>query len=120
MRKLFTERHGRAPPRVAEALDDANRNALLTLVSARMDEEWFGFKFPAKCGDGYGYVYAGTAYTRLRDTMKGYGLLWPHVDDRVNPPDDGRIFDLVEFAYEFLAEAKDPSYHSYMSHSHYS
>ncbi len=34
MRKLFTERHGQAPPRIAEALDDATRNALLTLVSA--------------------------------------------------------------------------------------
>lgn len=104
MRKLFTERHGQAPPRIAEALDDATRNALLTLVSARMDEEWFGFKFPAKCGDGY--VYAGTDFTRLRDTIKGYDLLWPHDVDRGNPPDDGRIFDLVEFAYEFLAEAK--------------
>ena len=80
MRKLFTERHGQAPPRMAEALDDATRNALLTLVSARMDEEWFGFKFPGKCGDGY--VYAGTDFTRLRDTMKGYGLLCPHDVDR--------------------------------------
>ena len=44
--------------------------------------------------------------------MKGYGLLWPHDADRGNPPDNGRIFDLVEFTYEFVAEAKDPSYHS--------
>jgi hypothetical protein len=118
MRKLFTERHGQAPPRVAEALDETTRNALLTLVLARIDEEWFGLSFPEKCADGY--AYAGTDITRLRDTMKGYGVLWPHEVDLENPPDDGRIFDLVEFAYEFIAEARNPSYHSYMSHSHYS
>ena len=31
-----------------------------------------------------------------------------------------RVFDLLEFAYEFIAEAKDPHYHSYGNHSHYS
>ena len=49
MKKLFTERHGEAKPRVAEALDDATRDGLLTLVAARIDEEWFGLTFPNKC-----------------------------------------------------------------------
>jgi len=57
--------------------------------------------------------------TRLGRTMKGYGVIWPHDVDRDNPPMDGQIFDLLEFSYEVIAEAKDPSYHSYMSHSHY-
>ncbi len=118
MKKLFTERHGQAPPRTAEVLDYATRNALLTLVTARIDEEWFGLAYPNKCGDGY--AYAGTDVTRLRATMEGYGVLWPDAIDREAPPDDGPIFDVIEFAYEFIAEAKDPSYHSYMSHSHYS
>lgn len=118
MKKLFTERHGQVKPRVSEALDETTRNALLTLLSARIDEEWFGMSFPDKCGDGY--AYAGTDFTTLRETMKGYGLLWPGDIDRQNPPEDGHIFDLLEFSYELIAEAKDPSYHSYMSHSHYS
>lgn len=118
MKKLFTERQGQAPPRVAEALDEATRNGLLTLVSARIEEEWFGLTFPNKCDDGY--AYAGTDFTRLRETMKGYAVLWPGEIDRAEPPEDGRIFDLIEFSYEFIAEAKNPSYHSYMSHSHYS
>src|SRR6266567_3787974 len=118
MRKLFTERHGKTLPRTVEVLDVTTRNGLLTLVRARIDEEWFGLAFHNKCGDGY--AYAGTDVIRLRDTMKGYGVLWPNDVDPENPPDDGQIFDLIEFAYEFIAEAKDPSYHSYMSHSHYS
>jgi hypothetical protein len=118
MKKLFTERHGEGKARVADILDDATREGLLTLVSARIDEEWFGLSFNEKCSDGY--AYAGTDLTRLGRTMTGYGIIWPHDVDRDNPPNDGQIFDLLEFSYEFIAEAKDPHYHSYMSHSHYS
>lgn len=103
---------------MAEELNEAARNGLLNLVNARIDEEWFGLSFPAGCSDGY--AYAGTDFTKLKRTMEGFGLLWPHdAFDQDNPPSDGEIFDLVEFAYEFVAEALDPSLHSYMSHSHY-
>lgn len=118
MKKLFTERHGEMHPRVKEVLDDPTREGLLTLVSARINEEWFGLSFNEKCDDGY--AYAGTDLTRLERTMKGYGIVWPHDVDRDSSPTDGQIFDLLEFSYEFIAEAKDPVCHRYMSHSHYS
>jgi hypothetical protein len=119
MKRLFTERHGGARPRVSEVLDETTRNGLWNLLSARIDEEWFGLLFPSKCADGY--VYAGTDFDKLRGAMAAYGLLWPGVPiDSQNLPSDGQVFDVVEFAYEHIAEAKDPSYHSYMSHSHYS
>lgn len=118
MKRLFTERHGAARPRIAEALDEATRNGLLALVSARIDEEWFGLAFPSKCGDGY--AYAGTDLQKLEQTMKGYSVVWPRRIADDDPPSDGQVFDLLEFAYEVIAEAKDPYYHSYMSHSHYS
>jgi hypothetical protein len=44
----------------------ATRNALLTLVSTRIDE-WFGLDFPNKCDDGY--AYADTDVEKLRNTM---------------------------------------------------
>lgn len=118
MKKLFTERHCATKPRIAEELDDVTRDALLNNIHARMDEEWFGFAFPDRCGDGY--AYAGTDFAKLRAAMDGYGLWWPR--QQINPdspPSDGQVFDVVEFAYEHLAEALDPQFHSYMSHSHY-
>lgn len=119
MKKLFTERQGAARPRVTEALDTATRDALLTLVRARVDEEWFGLAFPGKCPDGY--AYAGTDLGKLEGTMLGYGLLWPLTpSDPDAPPADGEIFDLIEFAYEHVAEALDPQFHRYWNHSHYS
>jgi hypothetical protein len=48
-------------------LDEVTRNALLTLLRARMDEEWFGLSFPQKCDDGH--AYADTDFTKLRATM---------------------------------------------------
>lgn len=118
MKKLFTERHGGGKPRIAESLDETTREALLTLVRARMDEEWFGLSFPAKCPDGF--PHAGTDFVKLRATMNGYGLLWPTAMlDSGDPPLDGVVFDLVEFAYEHVAAAQDPEFHRFMSHSHY-
>lgn len=118
MKKLFTERHGAIKPRVAETLDAVTRDALMNLVRARMDEEWFGLRFPAKCRDGH--AYAGTDFSKLQATMEGYGVLWPRTAfDRDAPPTDGQVFDLVEFAYEHVAEALNPEFHSYWSHSHY-
>lgn len=118
MKKLFTERHGATKPRVEEVLDDATRDALLNLIRARMDEEWFGLAFPNKCRDGY--AYAGTDFAKLRATMNGYGLLWPRQQiDPDTPPPDCQVFDVVEFAYEHIAEANNPEFHSYWNHSHY-
>ena len=118
MKKLFTERHGATKPRVSETLDDTTRNALWTLISGRIDEEWFGLSFPQKCDDGY--AYAGTDFTKLKAMMVGYGLVWPRGNyDQYNPPSDSQLFDLLEFSYQFIADAKNPSLHTYMSHSHY-
>src|SRR3972149_6233348 len=105
MKKLFTERHGTTKPRVSEVLDESARSGLLTLISARIEEEWLGLSFPERCADGY--AYAGTHFPKLRGTMEGYGLPWPRGGfNRDKPPSDGQIFDLVEFTFEYIAEPK--------------
>jgi hypothetical protein len=115
---LFTDRYGQGLPRTKEELDNESREAIWSLLSNRIEEEWFGFAFPSQCGDGY--VYAGTAINRLQREMAAYRILWPP-DQGANPPaTDGQVFDAVEFSYQFVAEPSDPSYHSYMSHSHWS
>ena len=115
---LFTDRFGQGLPRTKEELDNESREALWGLLTNRIEEEWFGFAFPSQCGDGY--VYAGTAINRLQRDMAAYRILWPP-DQGANPPaTDGQVFDAVEYSYQHVAEPSDPSYHSYMSHSHWS
>lgn len=128
MKKLYTERQGQAKPRTAEVLDDATRNGLLTLLNARLDEEWFGLAFRSGCNDGY--AYAGTNYAKMKGIMAGYGLPWIN-DIKPTPPSaygsandvpaltDGQVFDLLEFCYEFVAKPEELSFHSYGGHHHY-
>jgi hypothetical protein len=119
MKKLFTDRCGQGLPRTREALDDDSRTALWSLLTARIQEEWFGFAFPDQCADGY--VYAGTATGRLQRDMTAYRILWPPEQlGADSPATDGQVFDAVEYSYQHVAEPSNPSYHSYMSHSHWS
>lgn len=118
MRRLFTERHGELKPRTSEALDDVTTTGLIALVSARIDEQWFGQSFPFACQDGRGN--AGTDTGKLRAMLETYVVIWPE-DWRTSEqrPEDGQVFDLLEFSYEHVAEPNDYETHSYWGHSHY-
>lgn len=118
MRRLFTERHGGLKPRTAESLDTATKKGLLELISARVDEQWFGQAFPFACQDGHGN--AGTDTGKLRAMLATYDVIWPDDWKRSDDsPTDGQIFDLLEFSYEHIAEPNDYATHSYWGHSHY-
>ncbi len=125
MKKLFTERHGGTPPRIKEELDDVTRNGLVTLVRARIEEEWFGDSFPSMCPDGRGN--AGCDRSNLETMLKAYGIIWPadqkdywRRGEDQEVPSDGQVFDLIEFSYEHVSEPSANDYHSYFGHSHYS
>jgi hypothetical protein len=119
MKRLFTDRYGQGLPRTKEELDDESRAAIWRLLTNRIEQEWFGFAFPEQCDDGY--VYAGTATNRLQRDMSAYRILWPPYQLRgAEPATDGQVFDAVEYSYQHVAEPSDPTYHSYMSHSHWS
>ena len=119
MKPLFTERTGAAKPRIYETLTTTASSALWTLLKTRLNEEWFGYRFPDRCGDGY--PYAGTDHTKLAEALMMWGVSWPEgsITTLIEFPDP-ELFDLIEFAYEHVAQPGEPSFHSYMGHSHYS
>lgn len=115
-KKLFTERRDGMKPRVQETLDDVTRAGLLSLIGSRISEEWFGNAFPFACQDGQGN--AGCDSKKLRTMMATFGVIWPD-GGRDEETDDGQVFDLIEFSYEYIAEPKEGDFHSYWNHSHY-
>jgi hypothetical protein len=115
-KQLFTERRDGLKPRVQEALDDVTRAGLLSLINSRITEEWFGNAFPFACQDGQGN--AGCDTKKLRTMMATFGVIWPDGKD-AEDAEDGQVFDLIEFSYEYIAEPKAGSFHSYWNHSHY-
>ena len=117
-RLLFTERHGGMKPRTGEVLDAVTATGLMELVSARINEQWFGAAFPFACQDGQGN--AGTDTRKLQTMLATYDVIWP--DDwrgSSERPQDSQIFDLIEFSYEHIGEPNDYAHHSYWGHSHY-
>ena len=119
MRKLFSERFRFTQPRVREQLDGQSALALIALVSAKLDENWFGASYPFECQDGRGN--AGCGKQKLKAAMDGYKLIWPddwRGGDRI--PEDHHVFDLVEFSYEHVAFPGAYDSHSYWGHSNYS
>ncbi len=119
MKKLFTDRFNQGLPRTKEELDEISRNAIWSLLIARIQQEWFGYSFNDRCRDGY--AYAGTATDLLQRDMAAYRILWP--PDQIgleSNATDGQVFDAVEYSYQHIAQPSEPSFHSYMSHSHYS
>jgi hypothetical protein len=121
MKKLFSERHGLTQARVKEELDVTVALALIGLVNAKIDEHWFGLSYPFECQDGRGN--AGCNRDRLSTSMAGYNLIWPgdrYGSTAENFPADHQIFDLLEFAYEYVALPNAYDDHSYWGHSHFS
>jgi hypothetical protein len=54
MKKLFTGMQGTVEARVQETLDELTCNGLLSVVNARIQEEYLGNSFPRACEDGQG------------------------------------------------------------------
>lgn len=118
MRKLFTERHGMAPPRIGEVLTTEAGLALLGHVNARIDENWFGEKFPDLCPDGP--VNIGCDMGKLQTSLAGYRVIWPKdwPDRDGHIPSDPQVFDLLEFSYEHIALPKPFAHHGWFYHDH--
>jgi hypothetical protein len=119
MKKLFSERMGQPIPRVKETLDETVRTALLQLIELRIDDNSFGLKFPVQCPDGHGN--SGCDQQALRNNMAGYKVIWPGDAGRLDHEEitDTQIFDLLEYAYEHIAQPLPGGFHSYFSHSHH-
>ena len=75
MKKLFTERFGGVAPRVREELDSQCATGLLSILEARIAENWFGEAFPAECEDGG--QNAGCDISKLKGASAAYNLIWP-------------------------------------------
>ena len=118
MKKLFSERVGKAQPRVKEALDAATARGLLAIIRDRISENWFGMAFPAECEDGGRNI--GHDEAKLRGRLAAFNLVWPGdgLSDSDQLPEDHEVFDLLEFSFEHIARPEVASYHDFFRHNH--
>ena len=119
MNRLFSERHGLSLPRIGEILNTHSISALLGLVSARIDGNWFGRNFPNICPDGT--FNAGVDREKLQIAMVGYRLIWPpnYIKGDNEDLSDSDIFDVLEFSYEHIALPRSFGTHPFYNHDHF-
>jgi len=118
MKELYTERFGMVAARVQEQLTTECANGLLSIIEARIAENWFGEAFLAECEDGG--LNAGSDTSKVKGAVAGYKLIWPEDWRKAEQtPDDPLIFDLIEFSYEHVALPELYQFHSYWRRHHF-
>ena len=111
----FTDRNFGTPPRVTTEIEDSVREGLVGLLHSRARDGSFGLDYPEQCPDGRGPT--GTDLVALRNALAAYRL-FNFVDREAELPSTPELLDLIEFAYEKIAEPQHGSYHGFFDHYH--
>lgn len=115
----FSDRERGPRPRTAEEVTPAVWSAFQHLMSSRIDDGSFGYKFPEPCPDGAGPCgcdsrkFDTIARAEIPDLPEDWRYGEPPADTLV-------ILDLLEFCARGVAKPIHGSYHSYFQHYHLS
>src|SRR5262249_53716588 len=97
----FTDRNFGAMARTETDIPESVRRGIVGLLRARANDGSFGLEYPEQCPDGRGPT--GTDNNALSDALAAHRL-FNFIDNRADVPDTFELLDLVEFAYEKIAE----------------
>jgi len=120
MKKLFTDRYGMTQARVKEELAADVIKGLLSIIKARIDENFLGGAFSMECPDGGGNS-VGYDPEKLKGALAAYNVIcpedWPTWKGEV--PSDHQLFDLIEFVYEHAGLPRTYGRHPFFGHDHH-
>ncbi len=111
----FTDRNLGGRARVATEIDEAVRRGIAGLLRTRANHGSFGLEYPEQCPDGRGPI--GTDNNALRDGLAAHRL-YNFIDQGMQMPTTLEILDLIEFAYEKIAEPRRGGFHDFFGHYH--
>jgi hypothetical protein len=110
----FTDRNLGPLARTSTDLNEILRRGLVGLLRNRANDGSFGIDYPEQCPDGRGPT--GTNTEALRDALAVHRL-FNFLDGR-ELPSTYETLDLLEFAYDKVAEPRQDSYHGFYGHYH--
>ena len=111
----FTDRHLGARPRTATEIDEPVRRGILGLIRTRANDGSFGLEYPEQCPDGQGPT--GTDLNALGDALAAHRL-YNFLGYNAEQPTTFEVLDLIEFAYEKIAEPRQGGFHPFFGHYH--
>lgn len=111
----FSDRQRAPRPRTNETIETAVWGGIYAVVSARLSDGSFGFKFPDTCSDGYGTIGGDMRSMGLMLKAEIPEMPFPLPDD---PPDTLTILDFLEFVAASIGRPIEGTYHSFFRHHH--
>lgn len=111
----FSDRNVGPIPRTATEIDEPARRGIVGLIRTRANDGYFGLSYPDQCPDGRGPI--GTDINALGDALVAHRLFNPFENNRVLPT-TLETLDLMEFAYEKIAEPRQRGFHDFFGHYH--
>lgn len=112
----FSERERGPLPRTCDEIDDRVWGGLYALITARINDNSFGWRFPEQCDDGYGACGLDLRALKLTAAAEIPDIEWPLSHE--NAPSSVAIMDLLEYAASCVGHPVQGSWHDYMRHHH--
>ncbi len=118
MSGYFTDREYGARPPSIDVIDDRLWAGLCSLISTRLGDGSFGFRFPEQCPDGNGPCGCDEqAFGKVLAAEIPW-IEWPL--SPTETPENPVILDLLEFCAKAVGEPIQGAYHSFFRHHHLS
>ena len=114
----FSDRERGARQRTEEMIPPKVWGALCRLITGKIDDDSFGFKFPAMCPDGAGPCGCDARSFRVILTAEIPELDEEQPLDPSHLPETAIILDLLEFCAQAVAKPVYGSFHSFFAHHH--
>lgn len=112
----FSEREQGPAARTLDEIDERIWGGLYALITARMDDESLGWRFPEQCSDGHGPCGLDRRAFTLMAAVEVPEIMWPLSAHEV--PTTIAIMDLLEFVASSVGSPILGGWHDYMRHNH--
>jgi hypothetical protein len=114
--RYFTDREAGPRSRTIETIDDRVWGGLFSVISSRLNDESFGWRFPERCPDGGAAAGCDEAALRLRFCADISEVDWPLSAGEA--PKTPVALDVLEFFAASVGRPIEGAFHSYFKHSH--
>jgi hypothetical protein len=116
MSDYFSDRERGPKSRSVDVIDIRVWGGLFELITTRIDNGAFGFRFPEECSDGFAFIGCNARTFERALLAEIPDIEWPLRADDV--PDVVVIMDLLEFCAAAVGHPIRGQYHSYGRHFH--
>lgn len=112
----FSDREKGPVPRVKEEISEAVWGGIISIITSRIADSSFGYRYPEICPDGYGPCGCDENTFGLALQAEIPNITWPLKSYQL--PSTLDILDLIEFCFRSIGSPIQGNFHSFFGHYH--